>query len=259
MLPISPSSTFSPVCAPFSLPFVSRVLTSQTVWVLYLVRRELNQFIQDRHDFLTSKEHASLAQSRTVLLTGIPEDYLTVDTLKKFTSYLPGGAKNVWIARFVSNFLVHYTCHAYTASTRDLKELPDLFETNQKLVVQLEGAVTSLEKTANKLRLKSEKKKAKGKSEETALSTSDQVEKNNFSLAEQLVPRKERPTHRLSKIPLPLPCIGRKVDTIDWCRDEIAKNNKEIEEKRANIEAFKARGAAFIEFHTQIAAHMFAQ
>jgi hypothetical protein len=72
------------------------------VWVLYLVQREMNQFIRDRHDFLTSKEHASLAQSKTVLLTGIPKDYLTIDTLKKFTSYLPGGAKNIWIARSVS-------------------------------------------------------------------------------------------------------------------------------------------------------------
>jgi hypothetical protein len=143
--------------------------------------------------------------------------------------------------------------------------MPDIYEKNQKLVLQLESGLASLENTANKRLRKQEKKKAKGKISDdaaaaTATTDNNEVEKNNVDLAEKLVPRKKRPTHRLSPISfLPIPFVGRKVDTIDYCREEISKNNKLLEEKRADLFEYPAKGSAFIEFHTQIAAHMFAQ
>jgi calcium permeable stress-gated cation channel len=56
------------------------------------------------------------------------------------------------------------------------------------------------------------------------------VEQNPSTLS-QLVPRSERPTHRLkpSWAPFSLPFIGEKVDTIDWCREEIRRCNEVLE------------------------------
>jgi hypothetical protein len=63
----------------------------------------------------------------------------------------------------------------------------------------------------------------------------------------------------------PLGLWGKKVDTIDWAREEIAETNKLIEAERELLggengsEKYPTESAAFIQFHTQMAAHMFAQ
>ena len=61
-------------------------LADPPVYVFYIIRREFKNLVLIRHEFLTSKEHSSLAQSRTVLLTGIPREYQDVDALTKFAT-----------------------------------------------------------------------------------------------------------------------------------------------------------------------------
>ena len=60
---------------------------------------------------------------------------------------------------------------------------------------------------------------------------------------------KQRPTHRLK------PLIGKKVDTINWCREEIARLNPLIEAAQNTYRAGEAipKNAVFVEFwnHTQ--------
>ncbi|EPX74970.1 DUF221 family protein [Schizosaccharomyces octosporus yFS286] len=56
---------------------------------------------------------------------------------------------------------------------------------------------------------------------------------------------KKRPTHRLTFL------IGKKVDTIDYCRDEIAKLNKEIDELQTQVKEQKKVGSVVLEFPTQ--------
>ncbi|TVY80392.1 Uncharacterized protein LSUE1_G005909 [Lachnellula suecica] len=76
---------------------------------------------------------------------------------------------------------------------------------------------------------------------------------------------KERPTHRLAKFSwtpgwLPgLPLLNEKVDTIYWCREELARLNLEIEMDQKNPERFPLMNSAFIQFNHQVAAHMAAQ
>ncbi|ORY87096.1 hypothetical protein BCR37DRAFT_376481 [Protomyces lactucae-debilis] len=53
--------------------------------------------------------------------------------------------------------------------------------------------------------------------------------------------------------------IGKKVDTIDWCKAELARLNPEILEKQANPNDFEPMNSAFIQFHRQISAHMAVQ
>lgn len=71
------------------------------------------------------------------------------------------------------------------------------------------------------------------------------------------VPQKKRPTHKLGKFGL----YGKKVDSIDWAREEIVKTTQELETERGLLggDKYPYDSAVFIEFHSQMAAHMFAQ
>ncbi|KAJ5815680.1 hypothetical protein N7474_007457 [Penicillium riverlandense] len=74
---------------------------------------------------------------------------------------------------------------------------------------------------------------------------------------------KDRETHRLpifgwSWMPS-LWLMGKKVDTIDYCRKELARLNLEIEVDQQHPERFPLMNSAFIQFNHQVAAHMACQ
>ncbi|KAI1671503.1 integral membrane protein [Pyrenophora tritici-repentis] len=56
-----------------------------------------------------------------------------------------------------------------------------------------------------------------------------------------------------------LPLIGKKVDTIYYCRKELARLNAEIADDQAHPERFPLMNSAFIQFNHQVAAHMACQ
>lgn len=58
---------------------------------------------------------------------------------------------------------------------------------------------------------------------------------------------------------LSLPFVGAKVDTIDYCRKELARLNVEIEVDQKEPEKFPLMNSAFIQFNHQVAAHMACQ
>ncbi|KAF7546968.1 hypothetical protein G7Z17_g8057 [Cylindrodendrum hubeiense] len=80
---------------------------------------------------------------------------------------------------------------------------------------------------------------------------------------EKYLKKKDRPTHRLPSFGvswLPgLPLMGKKVDTIFWCREELARLNVEIEEDQKYPERFPLMSSAFVQFNHQVAAHMACQ
>ncbi|KAJ5244478.1 hypothetical protein N7489_004574 [Penicillium chrysogenum] len=53
--------------------------------------------------------------------------------------------------------------------------------------------------------------------------------------------------------------LGKKVDTIDYCRKELARLNLEIEVDQQHPERFPSMNSAFIQFNHQVAAHMACQ
>ncbi|MCR3600449.1 hypothetical protein K0B41_23695, partial [Salmonella enterica subsp. enterica serovar Mbandaka] len=53
--------------------------------------------------------------------------------------------------------------------------------------------------------------------------------------------------------------LGKKVDTIDYCRKEVARLNLEIEVDQQHPEKFPLMNSAFIQFNHQVAAHMACQ
>lgn len=70
-----------------------------TFWVLYLVKREFSHFVVLRQEFLMSEQHRRLPQSKTVLVTGVPKEYLGREAMYRFCRPVPGGAKRIWFAR----------------------------------------------------------------------------------------------------------------------------------------------------------------
>ena len=80
---------------------------------------------------------------------------------------------------------------------------------------------------------------------------------------EKYLRKKDRPTHHLSLfgvMSLPgIPLITKKVDTIDWCREELARLNVEIDLEQKYPERFPLMTSAFIQFNNQVAAHMACQ
>lgn len=112
---------------------------------------------------------------------------------------------------------------------RNLKELPDIYDRRLAACGKLESAETALMKTAAKLRLvaikASNKKGSKGEV------VTEDVEASRTP-DHALVPQDKRPQHRLGMIPF----VGKKVDTIDWAREEIRVCTELLDEGRAVIE-----------------------
>ena len=75
--------------------------------------------------------------------------------------------------------------------------------------------------------------------------------------------KKKRPTHNLPLFGktwlFGIPLITKKVDTIHWCREELARLNLEIEEDQKHPERYPLMSSAFIQFEHQVAAHMACQ
>ncbi|CAJ2513603.1 Uu.00g017220.m01.CDS01 [Anthostomella pinea] len=93
----------------------------------------------------------------------------------------------------------------------------------------------------------------------------EEEDKDGQAEWEKWIKRSDRPTHRLAKFGwtpgwLPgLPVLNKKVDTIYWCRTELARLNHEIEADQQNPERYPLMKSAFIQFNHQVAAHMACQ
>ena len=227
-----------------------------TAWICYNLQVEMKAWVTLRQRHLVSQEHSSLPQARTVLITGVPKKYLDEEKLTQLFHHLPGGAQHVWL-------------------NRDLKEMPDTFNARLKATKKLESATTQLIKTAAKLKIKDEKaaNKKNGKPLDDKWTVANQTESNS-TLAERLVPANKRPQHRNPQfkwLPFALPFFGKKVDTIEWCKDEIVKHTATLEQSRKQLQAdidepgigenevYRPLNSAFILFHQQIAAHLAVQ
>ena len=209
-----------------------------TFYVFYLIKREYGKFVVLRQDFLISKAHSRLAQSKTVLVTGVAQEYLNEESLRRFCDVLPGGVKRIWLAR-------------------NLGDLPEVYDRRLAASGKLESAETAYLKLATKAILKASKSK---KGNALPAPSPEELESDS-SLISRYVPDKKRPSHKLGFLGL----FGKKVDTINWCREEIVKTDRELLEAQSILRGsdadvkYKKESAAFIQFNTQIAAHLFAQ
>ncbi|KAJ3776416.1 hypothetical protein FB446DRAFT_785114 [Lentinula raphanica] len=176
-----------------------------TGWIFFIVWKEMRHWLYTRQYHLIDSSHSKSVQANTVLITGIPQKYLSHSALHKVFDVLPGGVKNIWI-------------------NRNLKELPDLYDRRLKACNKLESAENKLLRIAAKRRLKAEKQASKEKDAEAQSSSA-------------AVPEEERPTHKLGFLGL----FGEKVDSIEWARSEIRVCNELLEAGRSKIPGYSAQ------------------
>lgn len=202
-------------------------------FVLWMITRESIYYINVRQAYLMSPLYASRLSSRTVLYTSVPAKYMNEDALR---AMLGAGVRNIWLAT-------------------DCKELTDKVDERDSAALKLEGAETALLKSANGKRLKEEKKRAKAaKKGGDAAAAEEAVDgasaERGETYADRYVSPKDRPTHRLKFL------IGKKVDTIDWCRAELQKLIPEVATMQAQHKAGEAKllNSVFVEFETLVQA-----
>lgn len=192
-------------------------------FVLFMITRESIYYINLRQAYLISAAYASRISARTVLFTSVPKSYLDEAKLRRV---LGSGVVRVWFAS-------------------DTEELDDLVKQRDKTALKLEGAETSMIVKANKKRLgdmeKTAKKAGKGNNVNDGSPLTHDVESGD---AAKYLTSKDRPTHRLKFL------VGKKVDTIDWCRSELRTlipKTTELQSKHQAHETERA-SAVFVEF-----------
>lgn len=184
-----------------------------------MITRESIYYINLRQAYLLSPLYANRLSCRTVLFTSVPPEYSNETNLRRM---LGSSVRTVWIAT-------------------DTKDLDDLVQERDTTAMKLEAAETKLITIANGNHLKALKKnRGHGDDEEQITGVGAQ------SVVTRWVPQKQRPTHRLK------PLIGKKVDTIDWCRAELQKTIPQVEAIQAKHRAADAPklNAVFVEFDT---------
>jgi hypothetical protein len=201
-------------------------------FVLYTILRECIYFINLRQAFMLTPQNARRISSRTVLFTCVPTPYLDVDRLRKIFGE---SVKHIWLAH-------------------DTELVDDYVKERNKVAIKLENAEVKLLRLVNGARIKAAKKGG-------ATATTDDANNNagatpprdgeteTGDIADRWVPRSKRPTHRMGFLGL----FGQKVDTIDWCREELQKLVPHAENAQQHYRAggYAKVSAVFIEFHTQ--------
>lgn len=188
-----------------------RLLIFVVGFVMLVVTREKIYFISLRQSIITSVAYGSRLSSKTVLFTNVDAEYLNERAIRDLFT----GVSRVWIQP-------------------DTKDLDDVVDDRDDAVTKLENAQNKLCRSFVKKHKKAEKK---GKADSSTID----AESGRVNVDHKL-----RPTHRLGKIPL----IGKKVDTIDWCRSEIPSLNDKIGVETEKAHKSEKVPAVFVEFET---------
>ena len=112
------------------------------LWILYVIYTELRGYIRIRQAYLASPQHRIRASATTVLVSGIPRKWLTLEALNGLYDVFPGGIRNIWI-------------------NRNFDDLADKVSERDNIAQNLEEAETSLIQKCVKKHKKMEAKKAK--------------------------------------------------------------------------------------------------
>ncbi|KAB2581261.1 protein of unknown function DUF221 [Lasiodiplodia theobromae] len=189
-------------------------------FIMFMITRESIFYINLRQAFLMSPLYAKRLSSRTVLFTAVPEYYLHESRMRDL---LGDHVKRVWLPT-------------------DTSELEEKVQERDSIAMKLEGAETKLCKLVNAAKLKADKTGNAREEELTEINGQGSTESG--SVAARWIRAKDRPTHRLK------PLIGKKVDTIDWSRTQLAKLIPEIEKEQAKHRAADAKkiSSVFVEF-----------
>ncbi|KAI8406252.1 hypothetical protein FOFC_13721 [Fusarium oxysporum] len=178
--------------------------------------------------FLLTPQYATSISSRTVLFTSVPKEYLNKRQMDNLFNH---SVKNIWIPG-------------------DTKELDRIIQERDNVAMKLEKGEIKWIKLCNKERIKYENK-TDVNVEKVATARSDSESGN---LVAGWIPHHKRPTHRTGLLGL----IGKKVDTIQWGRQQLKALIPKVQSAQSSWLAgkYKKHCAIFVEFFTLYDAHL---
>ena len=151
--------------------------------------------------------YAPRISARTVLITCIPTEYMSETALRSAFD----NVKRIWL-------------------NVETTELEELVKKRDEIAFKLEAAEVKLIKLADAARRKQGDPGANADADEAADAGL------SGSVAAKWLDKSKRPTHRSEEGGM-FGFMGDKVDTIDWCREQLAILNPKIEELQAKLKS----------------------
>lgn len=253
-------------------------------WCCYVFHQEMTHYIHMRQRYLSSPSHRLKASSTTVLITNIPADLCTIERLTELYDDFPGGVRRMWINTDYEKILER------DAQRRKVENILENAETNliRKAIKKSlqSGISTSSSKNVRPETLPGDKNEHHLPEQEpsaensSSYTLSDQHDISHAQCSKDLqydirtdavwtryLTGKDRETMRIAKpnhsFAFNLPLIGRlfgeKVDTIYYCRRQLAHFNEVLQVDIDQLDTLQPNGSAFIQFNTQKAAHLACQ
>ncbi|KAL9127040.1 MAG: hypothetical protein Q9217_004004 [Psora testacea] len=211
------------------------------VFVCHTLYTELVVYTRIRQAYLASPQHRLQTFANAILVTDIPKEFLTVPVLTRLYGVFPGGVRAIWI-------------------NRDLSELSKKVVERRKIVCTLEAAETKLIRLAMK---SSGGQKSHDLTKAEMGGSSYAYVQGEEPLWTRYLGEKDRdhmrlPIFNLTWMPS-IPLVGKKVDTIYHCWQEMARLNDEIDQDQQEPEKYPLLTSAFIQFNNQEATYMACQ
>ncbi|KIV84205.1 hypothetical protein PV11_06172 [Exophiala sideris] len=248
------------------------------IWVCFLFYHELLHYVVKRQEYLGSRRHRLKASSTTVLIMDIPRNLCTTEALMELYDDFPGGVRRIWLNRNLESLADkdklwrEYEARLENAETNLIRKVikqhrkkgQGTSDVNSKEMSTLKEVTTAAGHSGSEPYADAET------TECTTLAACEHDLQHDLT-TEALWTKYVTPKQRAHmRIPRPsranickLPLVGRffklKVDTIYYCRRELARLNREIEADLDAADHCPQNGSAFVQFNTQKAAHMACQ
>jgi len=265
------------------------------IWVCFIFHQELLHYIIKRQEFLGSPSHRLKASSTTVLIMDIPQKICNLEALTELYDDFPGGIRRIWINRVFEPLVEkdkqrkRYEDLLENAETDLIRKATKRFKklrkregkdgAGQSISEQRRAPVTPSDDGPNDhaasgaSNMNSQRRSTGLRGEThmpatpTACESDLRHDLETHAAWTRYLDVKHRQTMRIPSEKFPslikIPLVGRffsiKVDTIYYCRRELARLNKEIETEIETSESSPRNGSAFIQFNSQLAAHLACQ
>lgn len=250
------------------------------IWICGWFYHELLHYIVRRQEHLSSRSHRLKASSTTVLIMDIPKNLCTNEALMELYDDFPGGVRRIWLNRNFESLANkdklrrEYEHRLENAETNMIRRVVKQLrkkgkgvsngDSNEMSTFKEEGTTAGIN-AANESQAELETNE--GTTTQTACESDLQHDLKTKALWTNFMTPKQRekmriprPNHtNVCKIPLVGRLFSLKVDTIYYCRRELARLNREIEAEVDDADNYPQNGSAFIQFNTQKAAHMACQ
>jgi hypothetical protein len=246
-------------------------------WICFISHQELSHYITKRKQFISSLGHRLKASSTTVLIQDIPENICNEEALEELYGDFPGGIRRIWINR---DFTVLVNKDKLRKHYEDLLEntetdlLRNVAKQSRKIKSRQRGKSTQEASEQVVPEVQSEDgqtphlvRPVMGPPTPAACQRDLEYDLETKAAWTKFLTPKQRKTMRIpndghtaaARIPLFGRFFTTKVDTIYYCRRELARLNKEIEIDIKTPEAYPQNLSAFVQFNSQKAAHLACQ